>query len=83
MQYTRGHFVGTKLVERADYGFQRTLHVGLNHQREFLAARGLGLRHHLLERAAHAGRARRRLLALLAGAVVGDFARARFAVDHR
>ena len=41
----------------------------------------LSWRHHLLERAAHAGRARRRLLALLAGAVVGDFAGARFALD--
>ena len=39
-----------------------------------LRPRCLGLRHHLLERAAHAGGARRRLLALLAGAVFGDFA---------
>ena len=44
---------------------------------------GLGLRHHLLERAAHAGGARRRLLALLAGAVIGDFAGAGLVLDHR
>ena len=43
----------------------------------------LSLRHHLLERAAHAGGARRGLLALLAGAVIGDLAGAGFVLDHR
>ena len=44
---------------------------------------GAGLRHHLLERAAHAGGARRRLLALLAGAIIGDLAGAAFVLHHR
>ena len=48
---------------------------------EFLAARGLELAHHLFERAAHA--AGGVLLALLAGAVIGEFARAAFGLDHR
>ena len=32
-------FVGAELVERADDGFDRALHVALDDQREFLAAR--------------------------------------------
>ena len=75
--------VGAELVQRAGDRFDRALHVALDDQREFLAARGLDLRHHLLERAAHAGLARRGLLALLARAIVGDLAGARLAVDHR
>ena len=74
MQHARRHLVGAELVERAGDGFDRALHVGLDDQREILAARGLDLRHHLLERAAHAARPRRGLLALLAGAIGGDLA---------
>ena len=44
---------------------------------------GLELAHHLLERAAHAARPGRHLLALLTGAIIGDLAGARFALDHR
>ena len=74
--------VGAELVERADDRFDRALHVGLDHQREFLAAGGLDLRHHLFERAAHAGLAGGHLVALLALAIVGDFARAGLVLDH-
>ena len=63
-------------------GFERTLHVGLDDQREFLAARGLELRHHLLERAAHAGNRGSGVLALLVGAVARDLAGAGFVFDH-
>ncbi len=44
MQDARGDFVGAELLQRAENGFQRALHVGLDDQREFLAARGLELR---------------------------------------
>ena len=60
MDHARADFVGAELFERADNRFDRALHVALDDQREFLAARGLDLRHHLLERAAHAGLARGR-----------------------
>ena len=82
MDHARRHLVGAELLQRADDRFERALHVGLDDQREFLAARGLELRHHLLERAAHAGVARGRLLALLADAVIGEFAGARLGLDH-
>ena len=62
MDDARADFVGAELVERADDRFDRALHVGLDDQREFLAAGGLELRHHLLERAAHAGLARAAIL---------------------
>ena len=81
VQHAGRDFVGAELVERAVDRFQRSLHVGLDDQREFLAARGLGLRHHLLERAAHAGGPGRGLLALLTRTVIGDFAGARFVLD--
>ena len=71
------------LSSAPDDRLDRALHVALDDQREFLAARGLHLRHHLLERAAHAGLARRGLVALLARAIVGHLAGARLAVDHR
>ena len=62
--------------------FQRALHVGLDDQREFLAARGLELRHHLLERTAHAGDRGGGVLALLVGAIARDLAGAGFVLDH-
>ena len=71
-----------ELVERAVDRFDRALHVALDDEREFLAARGLELRHHLFERAAHAGLAGGHHVALLAHAIIGDFARAAFAIDH-
>ncbi len=83
MDDARTDFVVADLVERARDRLDRALHVALDDQREFLAARGLDLRHHLLERAAHAGLARGRLVALLARAIVRHLARARLAVDHR
>ena len=55
MEDARRDLVGAELLERADDRFDRALHVGLDDQREVLAARGLELAHHLLERAAHAG----------------------------
>ena len=58
MDDARADLVGAELVERAGDRLDRALHVALDDQREFLAARGLDLRHHLLERAAHAGLAR-------------------------
>src|SRR5690348_5641779 len=83
MNDARRNFVVAGLFERTRDRLDRALHVALDDQREFLAPRGLDLRHHLLERAAHAGLARRGLVALLARAIVGDFAGARFALDHR
>ena len=44
MQDARADFIGAELVQRADDRFERALHVGLDDQREFLAARGLELR---------------------------------------
>ena len=83
MDDARRDLLGAELVERADDRFERALHVGLDDEREFLAARGLDLRHHLLERAAHAGLAGSGLLALLARAIIGDLAGARLVVDDR
>src|SRR5215472_15105544 len=57
MDHARADFVGGELLDRANDRFQRALHVGLDDQRQILAARGFELAHHLLERAAHAGRA--------------------------
>src|SRR3984957_17439578 len=72
-----------ELVERADDRLDRALHVALDDEREFLAARRLELMHHVLERAAHLRGARRRLLALLARAIVADLAGARLVLDDR
>src|SRR5438045_9515716 len=83
MNDARADLVGAELVERADDRFDRALDVALDDQGEFLAARGLDLRHHLLERTAHAGLARSGLLALLARTIVGDLAGARLAADDR
>ena len=67
-----------------DDGFGRTLHVGANHEREFLAAgSGLQVLHHVDERAAAGAGAGGLTLALLTGAVFGDFASARFRLDDR
>ena len=60
--------VGAELVERLHDRLDRALHVALDDEREELLALHLQVVHHLLERAARAGRARRRLLALLAAA---------------
>jgi hypothetical protein len=70
-------------LQRSQNGFERALHVGFHDQREFLAARGLELRHHLLERAAHAGNRGGGVLALLVGAIARDLAGAGFVLDHR
>ena len=83
VQHAGNDLVGAELVERAGDRLQRALHVGLDQQREFLAAGRLELAHHLLERAAHAGRARCDLVALLPRAIVRHLAGARLAVDHR
>ena len=82
MQDARGDFVGAELFQRAENGLERALHVGLHDQRELLAARRLELRHHLLERAAHAGDRGRRVLALLVRTVARDLAGAGFVLDH-
>ncbi len=83
MQDARGDLVGAELFQRSEDRFERALHVGLHDQREFLAARGLELRHHLLERAAHAGNRGGGVLALLVGAIARDLAGAGFVLDHR
>ena len=82
MQDARGDFLGAELLQRSEDRFQRALHVGLDDQREFLAARGLELRHHLLERTAHAGDRGGGVLALLVGAIARDLAGAGFVLDH-
>src|SRR6267154_2388578 len=48
MDDARRDLLGAEFVERADDRFDRALHIGLDDQREFLEARGLHLRHHLL-----------------------------------
>src|SRR5262249_45022542 len=78
----RADLVVAEFFERTGDRFERALHVGLDDEREFLAARRLELRHHLLERAAHAGGVRRALLALLADAIVRQLACAGLALDH-
>ena len=75
--------VGAELVQRGADGFDRALHVALDHQREFLAARGLELAHHVGERGARRTAARGGLVALLALAIFGDLAGAGFGLDHR
>src|SRR5690242_10787633 len=73
------HLLGAELVERADDGFDRALHVALDDERKLLAAGALELAHHLFERAAHGAAARFQLLALLPRAIIRDFAGARLA----
>src|SRR6478609_4269918 len=82
MQDAGGDLVGAELFQRSQNGFQRTLHVGLDDQREILAARGFELRHHLLERAAHAGDGSGGVFALLMGAIARDLTGAGFVLDH-
>ncbi len=82
MDDPRGDFLGAELVERADDRLDRALHVALDHQRELLAARGLELGHHLLERAAQSGRARDQHLALLPRPVRRHFAGTPLGVHH-
>lgn len=81
MKDARRDFIGAELLQRAQNGFERTLHVGLDDQREVLAARGLELAHHLLKRTAHAGGGCG-LLALLVGAIIRDLTGAGFVLDH-
>src|SRR5205823_6608219 len=82
MQNTRGDLVGAELLQRTQNRFQRALHVGFDDQREFLAARGLELRHHLFERAAHARDGGGGVFALLVGAVARDLTGAGFVFHH-
>src|SRR5439155_1146790 len=63
MDHSGAQFGGAEISKRASDGLERALHVGLDDQREFLAAGRLELAHHLLERAAHAASACRRLFA--------------------
>src|ERR1700676_1168436 len=81
MQDAGGDFLGAELLERSQDRFERALYVGLDDQREFLAARRLELRHHLLERAAHAGNAGGGVLALLMRAIARDLTGAGFILD--
>ncbi len=74
-------FVGAELVERTGNGFDRTLHVALDDQREFLHAGGLQLRHHLFQRAALTGQAGGSLVAGETLAVFRDLAGAAFVFD--
>src|SRR6266436_1000783 len=79
--YPGAHLLGPELFKRARNGFDRTLHIALDEERELLASGGLELTHHLFERSALAARPRRDLFALLTGTVVGHLAGTRFAVD--
>ena len=83
MHDARPDFVGAELFERRDDGFDRALHVALDDEREFLAARRLELAHHVGERTARRTAARGDLVALLALAIFGDLAGARFGLDDR
>ena len=47
VEHARGDFLGAELVQRADDGLDRALHVALDDEREFLAARSLQLAHHI------------------------------------
>src|SRR5690606_4776055 len=82
MDDPRLHLVGAELVQRRNDSFNRTLHVALDDEREFLQAARLQLRHHLLERTALASLACNRLLAGLAGPVLGDLAGTCFRIHH-
>jgi hypothetical protein len=75
------NFVGAQLVERAGNGFDRALHVALDHQREFLHADSLELGHHLFERAPLTGLTGSRLVARQTLAVFGNLTGAAFAFD--
>src|SRR5258708_841051 len=78
--YAGAHLLGPELFKRTRNGFDRTLHIALDEERELLASRGLELTHHLFERSALAARPRRDLFALLTGTVVCHLAGTRFAV---
>src|SRR5690606_5328493 len=82
MYDTRLNLVGTELVERCHDGFDRTLHVALDNQRELLEAAGLELRHHLLQRTALASLTGNRLVACKTLTVLRDFASTGFVLDH-
>ena len=59
----------------------RSLHVALDDERQFLASRRLEVAHHVGERRPDGGSARGELLAPLAFAIFRDFARARLRLD--
>ena len=85
-EHASAHLVVADLLQRADDGLHRALHVALDDERELLAAGAfLELAHHLGERAAgaRAGATRGQTIALLALAVVGDLAGAGFRLDDR
>ena len=71
-----------QLIERADDRFSRTLHVGLDDQRQFFGSRFLEPRHHAFERRTSTRRAGRGAQFLGASAVISDFACARFVIDR-
>ncbi len=80
LQNLDADFVGAELGQRALDRFHRTLHVGLQHQRQQLLFAGLAGLEKLVERLARiAGLAR---FAALAAAIFGDFAGAGFGFHH-
>src|SRR5262245_49534357 len=76
MDHARADLVGGELLDGADDRLERAVHIGLDDQRQTLAASRCELAYHLRERAARAGRARGYLVASLPGAVVCYRARA-------
>ena len=84
VQDARPHFVVAELLHGGRDGFDGTLHVALDDEREFLlAGRVLGKLHHVHEAARLATATNGSLITLLALAVGRDFTGTRFTLDHR
>ena len=81
MQHACRHLVRVEIFEARDDRLDRALNVALDDEGHFLAAGILQLAHHVGERAARHAATGRRLVALLALAIIGDFARTGFGFD--
>ena len=77
----RLNFVVAEFFDRRGDRLHRALDIALDDDRQFLAARRLQVAHHVGERRTRGWPARGELLALLALAVFGNFAGARFCLD--
>src|SRR5215203_424420 len=82
MKHPRRDLLGPKLLEGANDGFDRPLHVALDDKRELLPAGTLlEVPHHLGQRTAAGARAGCLTITLLPRAVLGDFACAGLVLD--
>ena len=83
MDDARADLFGAELFEGGHDRLHGTLHVALDDEREFLAARRLELGHHVRKRTARRTAAHGGLFALLPLAIFGDFTGAGLALDDR